>query len=126
MACPAVPIPLLPADAVPEGQTHKFATAHEGRPAEAFLLRFNGELHAYLNLCRHLPVSLDYDDNRFFHRDGHHLVCQTHGAMFHPSTGLCTRGPCQGQSLHRLNIEVRNGMVWLLPSPSSPSPSHRT
>ncbi|MDB6064285.1 MAG: (2Fe-2S)-binding protein [Pedosphaera sp.] len=108
-------IKIARADEVTEGNTRKFQfTRSGGKPAEGFLARFQGQLVAYENVCRHLPLSLDYDDGRFFSRDGQHFVCQTHNAIYEPLTGLCVRGPCEGQSLKPLKIEVVNGEVWLV------------
>ncbi|SVA75908.1 uncharacterized protein METZ01_LOCUS128762, partial [marine metagenome] len=28
----------------------------------------------------------------------------THGAVYEPNTGLCTRGPCAGASLYALEV----------------------
>jgi len=86
----------------------------EGRPIEGFLARFQGELVAYENRCRHLPVSLDFFSGKFFSPDGQHLVCQNHNANYEPLTGLCVRGPCEGESLKALKIEIVEGDVWLL------------
>ncbi|HVY68943.1 MAG TPA: Rieske 2Fe-2S domain-containing protein, partial [Verrucomicrobiae bacterium] len=91
-----------------------FEFLREGRPVEGFVARFQGRLVAYENVCRHLSVTLDYDDNRFFTTDGRHFVCQTHGAIYEPASGLCVRGPCEGASLKSLRVEVRGHDLWLL------------
>jgi len=101
-------------DAVAEGQTVKFQFTRGGKPVEGFLARFQGELVAYENRCRHLPLSLDFHDGRFFSRDGKHFVCQNHNALYEPLTGLCVRGPCEEESLKRIKIEVIDGQVWSL------------
>jgi nitrite reductase/ring-hydroxylating ferredoxin subunit len=97
-----------------ESGTLKFQFTHNGRPADGFLARFQGNLVAYENRCRHLPLKLDYDDGRFFTRDGHHFICQTHNAIYEPLTGLCIQGPCEGESLKPLKIEVVKGEIWLV------------
>ena len=97
-----------------EAKTLKFHFRCEGLEREGFLARFQGTVVAYENLCRHLPLPLDYDDDRFFATDGRHFVCQTHGAIYEPLTGLCVRGPCAGVSLKSLPIEIREDSVWLL------------
>jgi nitrite reductase/ring-hydroxylating ferredoxin subunit len=96
-----------------EGKTVKFQFLRKGKPTEGFVACFQGELVAYENRCRHLPLSLDYDDGRFFSRDGKSFVCQTHNAIYEPLTGLCTRGPCEGESLKPLQIEVIKDEIWL-------------
>jgi nitrite reductase/ring-hydroxylating ferredoxin subunit len=101
-------------DELREGQTLKFPFTRAGKPSEGFLARFHGKLVAYENQCRHLPLRLDFDTGKFFTGEGEHFICQTHNAIYDPLTGLCVRGPCEGQSLKPLKIEVTNGDVWLL------------
>ena len=96
-----------------EGATLKFQFKRQGRVVEGFLARFQDRFVAYENVCQHLPVSLDYDDNRFFTKDGDHFICQTHGALYEPATGRCVRGPCVGERLHPLPIEEADGSIWL-------------
>jgi nitrite reductase/ring-hydroxylating ferredoxin subunit len=97
-----------------EGKALKFRFRREGLERDGFLARFQGTIVAYENVCRHLPLPLDYDDGRFFTTDGRHFVCQTHGAIYEPLTGLCIRGPCAGAELKKLRIELDQDVVWLL------------
>jgi nitrite reductase/ring-hydroxylating ferredoxin subunit len=96
-----------------EGVTVKFQFERQGRRVEGFVARVRGRFVAYENVCQHLPLSLDHDDNRFFTTDGAHFICQTHGALYEPATGRCVRGPCVGARLRRLPVEVAEGGVWL-------------
>ncbi len=107
-------IKIARADEVAEGQTLKFPFTRGGKPTEGFLARFRGQLVAYENKCQHLPLHLDFDTGRFFTGEGDYFICQTHNATYEPLTGLCVRGPCEGQSLKSLKIEVTGGEVWLL------------
>ena len=97
---------------VKEGTTKKFPFTRDNRPQEGFVGRFKGKLFAYDNTCRHVPISLDYGDNRFFDSKGETLVCQTHGAVYEPDTGLCTRGPCASASLYALEVIEQDGVLW--------------
>jgi nitrite reductase/ring-hydroxylating ferredoxin subunit len=97
--------------------TAKFVFKQEGIPRNGFVALFEGQVMAYENLCRHIPLTIDYGDNRFFTTDGRHFVCQSHGAIYEPLTGLCVRGPCEGASLRKLPIEVTEGNVFLLEEP---------
>jgi len=108
--------PLLIADAesLKEGSTLKFEFHRGDKTVEGFVARFRGQLVAYENVCQHLPISLDYGDDRFFSRDGRYFICQTHGAIYEPLSGLCVRGPCEGDNLKPLEIEVRDGAIWLV------------
>ena len=89
-----------------EGQARSFRLVMGGRYVGCFLVRFQGKLLAYRNKCRHLPISLDYDDARFFDSEKRYLVCQTHGALYQPDTGLCVEGPCRGESLFPVSLEI--------------------
>ena len=97
---------------IEEGKTIKFSFKRGERPLEGFVGRFKGKLFAYENTCRHIPISLDYGDNRFFTNRGDALMCQTHGAIYEPDTGLCTRGPCAGASLFPLEVVEEDGVLW--------------
>jgi nitrite reductase/ring-hydroxylating ferredoxin subunit len=106
-------IRIASASSVSEGSTQKFQFVRDGKTVAGFIARVQGRLVAYENVCRHLPVSLDYDDNRFFTEDGAHFICQTHGAIYEPARGLCVRGPCAGAKLKPLPIRVSKGQIWL-------------
>lgn len=92
----------------------KFEFKRDGISREGFAVLAEGKIVAYENVCRHLPVSLDYGDGRFFTRDRRYLICQTHGALYEPATGLCVRGPCLGASLKPLQVEIRDETVCLI------------
>jgi nitrite reductase/ring-hydroxylating ferredoxin subunit len=81
---------------------------------DAFVANFKGEIVAYENLCRHLPITLDYGDGEFFSNDGSLFVCQTHGAFYEPKSGLCVAGPCTGASLIPLETEQTDGHIFLV------------
>ena len=101
-------------DDLPEGTTKRFSFNCNGVRVDAFVANFKGEIVAYENLCRHLPVTLDYGDGEFFSNDGSLFVCQTHGAFYEPKTGLCVAGPCTGASLIPLKTELADGAIFLV------------
>ena len=49
-----------------EGQALAFDVRVEGVMREAFVVRWMGGLHAYLNTCRHQGLRLDFGDLHFF------------------------------------------------------------
>jgi len=105
---------LIKLDDLSEGTTKRFSFKRDGIRVDAFVANYRGEIVAYENICRHQPLTLDYGDGEFFSSDGNLFVCQTHGAMYHPKTGLCIEGPCTGASLHPLNIEIIDGEIHLV------------
>ena len=99
---------------LPEGTTKRFSFQRDGMRVDAFVAKFKGEIVAYENLCRHLPITLDYGDGEFFSNDGSLFVCQTHGAFYEPKSGLCVAGPCTGASLIPLETEQTDGHIFLV------------
>ncbi len=93
------------ADAVP------FDVVYAGQTCRAFAVRFEGQVHAYLNRCTHVAMEMDYQPNRFFDDSGRWLLCATHGAAYQPDTGTCAGGPCRG-GLVRVNLTETDGVVY--------------
>lgn len=101
------------AEALPPGATRKFTYQHDGVWREGFAANVGGHLVAYENCCKHIPVPLDHDDNRFFTPDGRHFICSTHGAVYHPLNGHCLAGPCAGARLTKLHATEIKGEIWV-------------
>jgi len=40
-------------------------------------------------------------------------VCANHGALFEPENGACLSGPCSGDSLTAVPLDVRDGEIWV-------------
>ncbi len=94
------------------GEAVAFDVSLDGRVVPAFAIRFEGQVHAYLNRCAHVPMEMDYQVNRFFDSTGQWLMCATHGAMYHPQTGACRSGPCRGGLLKIVITEVDGMVRW--------------
>ena len=74
----------------------------------------DGAFYAYQNLCSHLEVELEFLENQFLDRDQEFIECSTHGALFLVESGECISGPCQGQSLEKVEITVHSdGGIYL-------------
>jgi len=98
-----------------EGQSRKFLILVDGREEEGFVVNYAGELHAYVNRCLHVPMTMDWVENRFFTQDGRYIQCATHGAWYEPDTGECIAGPPCGKQLIRVPLEIRGDEVFALP-----------
>ncbi len=94
------------------GETKKFVLKRPDRLTEAFLLKRDGNHYAYLNLCRHWTVGLDFNDNDFLSEDKKWLVCKNHGAIYNPETGICESGPCGGAALYRVPLVEKDGSIF--------------
>ncbi|MGH0037514.1 MAG: Rieske (2Fe-2S) protein [Myxococcota bacterium] len=108
-------------DAIPDGEARGFqvpawaeTTAGDaGRPLRVLIWRRGDRLRAYRNRCPHRGTPLDWVQDHFMDREGQHLVCATHGALFRPDDGHCVRGPCAGDRLDPVPVEVRGGDVYV-------------
>lgn len=92
----------------------RFKISQYGREEPAFVIRFRGKVHGYLNRCGHVPVEMDGEEGQFFDFSGLYLVCTVHGALYAPESGACLGGRCKGKGLTRLPVLERDGQVYLL------------
>lgn len=107
--------PVLRAGELADGASRKFVLEHDGRKIDCFVVRFRGMLHAYVNECRHIAMTLDWVENQFFTEEGDLLLCPTHGALYLPDTGECIAGPPCGKSLRVVRLVEASGWIWALP-----------
>jgi nitrite reductase/ring-hydroxylating ferredoxin subunit len=92
----------------------RFELRYAGRATQAFVIRYQGTAHAYVNTCPHAGTELDWNPAEFFDDSGLYLICATHGAVFVPDTGACAGGPCRGQALRRVKVVERDAMIYCL------------
>jgi phosphoglycolate phosphatase len=76
-----------------------------------FVVRFDGQVKAFVNRCAHISIELDWQHGQFFDDQGLYLVCSTHGAMYDPADGRCISGPCAGKNLICVPAREVNGQV---------------
>lgn len=97
---------------IPEDGTLLFSMRSDGETVEGILLREDETVVAWHNYCQHwTDVALDRGDGATI-RDGE-LLCGRHGATFEIDSGDCTHGPCEGATLDPIEIDVRDGDVFL-------------
>ena len=94
------------------GRGVRFEVEYFGEKAPAFVVRYRGRVHAYINRCAHVEMELDWQEGVFFDSDGRDLLCSTHGATYEASTGRCIGGPCNGSPLLKVLVEERDGNVY--------------
>jgi nitrite reductase/ring-hydroxylating ferredoxin subunit len=107
----AVRITVCRDEALGEKETAKFRIGEGSNAAEGFVIRYQGALYAYRNECRHVPMTMDWVENRFLSRDRCYIQCATHGARYQIDTGLCVEGPPAGKTLKNLPVEVCDGDI---------------
>jgi nitrite reductase/ring-hydroxylating ferredoxin subunit len=116
----SAPQALCRLDEIPEGgATAVDATlAIDGEaglePSSLILLRRGGQVRCYLNICPHTGRRLDYAPGKFLLKNDT-LICAVHGATFNQADGLCIAGPCRGEHLREVALQVRDGAIHLVP-----------
>jgi nitrite reductase/ring-hydroxylating ferredoxin subunit len=93
------------------GTVKKFWLICQKYRLDAILINDRGNYYAYVNRCRHMPTPLDFVRDEFFSDDRRYLQCYTHGALYEFASGLCVSGPCKGESLYRLPVQIDRGEV---------------
>lgn len=88
--------------------------AGESRPFPIVVVRQGlDEFYAYVNACPHNGIWLNVGDGSFYTGDYTALQCGRHGAEFQIETGICTKGPCEGERLQVLPIAVIDGDICM-------------
>jgi nitrite reductase/ring-hydroxylating ferredoxin subunit len=101
-------------DSVAPGELHELEAVVEG-DAESLILHrdADGAARAWLNVCPHAGRRLDWAPGKFLRSKDGLLVCAVHGASFELRRGECVAGPCRGEALREVALEVRDGQVFL-------------
>jgi nitrite reductase/ring-hydroxylating ferredoxin subunit len=86
---------------------------HQGQVLSLFLVRVDERIYAYRNSCPHTGVELNWMPNQFLDLDRSFIQCATHDARFRIEDGVCIAGPCVGDSLEPLAVQIDNGTVYL-------------
>src|SRR5947209_11707766 len=97
---------------IPEGASKGFPPAPGGFTG-LFAVRQGGTVFVYVNVCPHIGTPLDWVPGRFLSADGRRIVCATHGAEFTIKTGECVRGPCKGDALEPVPIQIKDGILYV-------------
>ena len=90
-----------------------FSVGEGDWPLRGFVVRTATGVAAYVNTCPHAGHPLNFRPHRFLTPDRNLILCASHGALFARDNGLCIAGPCPGQSLRAVPIEVLGDYVLL-------------
>lgn len=107
------PVALIAFDALAEGGFAEASAMIDGDAESLVLHRQGDSVQAFLNICPHAGRRLDWAPGQFLKSKEGHLVCAAHGASFALDSGQCVAGPCKGDRLRAVAIEIRDGQVLL-------------
>lgn len=92
-----------------------FTVKLDGSETAIFLVRAGNDVYGYINSCPHTGVNLDWMPDEFMDITGKLIQCSTHGALFHIGDGFCCYGPCAGESLQPIKLDIEDGVIYLAP-----------
>ena len=95
---------------IPDGGSLRIEAAGMGRGCLA--VRRGGRVFVYVNRCPHIGAPLDFRPGQFLNLEKTHILCANHGALFNIRDGCCVAGPCAGERLQAVAVEVRNGVLY--------------
>lgn len=104
---------LIRFDSIEDGGFAEVEALIDGDAESLIVHRHGADVRAWLNVCPHAGRRLDWAPGKFLKSREGHLVCAAHGASFELDSGDCIAGPCRGDSLRRIAVEVREGEVVL-------------
>lgn len=103
--------PLLALDELLDGDLLEVEAEIDGVAESLILYRSGSSVRAWLNICPHAGRRLDWAPGKFLMSKDGLLVCAAHGASFELGGGACIAGPCRGDSLRAITIDVVEGRV---------------
>lgn len=95
-------------DSLAEGGATEVRLAPDEPGSSVVVLRRDGQVFAYRNLCPHAGRFLNWAPGRFLFDHGR-LVCAAHGAVFEVESGRCVDGPCRGSALAPVPVRWLDG-----------------
>ncbi len=93
---------------------HEFSLQLDSGLTSIMLMYSQGNYHAFKNLCPHQGRRMDYSLGKFLLTPEGNLVCPAHGAEFKMDSGLCIDGPCLGESLQEVHLEINEGFIFAI------------
>jgi nitrite reductase/ring-hydroxylating ferredoxin subunit len=78
---------------------------------EILVVRKAEQVYGYRNHCPHTGINLEWQADQFLDLSQRYIQCATRGALFRIEDGFCLRGPCSGDALTPVAVEVLDGQV---------------
>lgn len=97
---------LCAANELPDGQSRGFDPHQTGRD-QLFVVRRGEQLHGWRNACPHVDgAPMAWRKDAYLNGARDRIVCAAHGAQFDIASGVCLLGPCLGQRLQPVPLQV--------------------
>jgi len=103
----------MPVLEIPDGGCSEVEAVIDGELESLVVHRDGQSVRGWLNICPHAGRRLDWAAGKFLISKAGHLVCAAHGASFSLDDGVCVAGPCRGEALREVALDINDGMVCL-------------
>lgn len=90
-----------------------FELDNNGQPVNVFVICRDSSFHAYINSCPHTGAMLEWLENEFLDIENKFIQCSTHGALFEIHSGHCVAGPCAGDHLTPIKLQIMDGSLFV-------------
>lgn len=91
-----------------------FVMLRDGEEEEIFVVRQGDEAFAYVNVCPHRFLPLNWKPDVFLNFTKSRILCVVHAATFDIRDGSCLGGPCPGQSLEPVALRMVDNVIYLV------------
>lgn len=78
---------------------------------ELFIVLKDAQFFAYRNSCPHTGAPLNWQEDQFLDLDNSFIQCGVHDARFEIASGLCVAGPCNGDKLSPLKLQIEGNQI---------------
>ena len=106
--------PICHKEDIPENGSKGFSLKARSGEIVFFVVRQNNSYFAYVNLCPHTNINLEWEPDQFLDNNDELIQCSLHGAKFNIEDGLCIFGPCLGEKLKSLKIRIEEDQLQLI------------
>ncbi|MEW8562921.1 MAG: Rieske 2Fe-2S domain-containing protein [Candidatus Thiodiazotropha sp.] len=106
--------PLCAISSLEDPGSRGFVIERKGGSLALFVVRRGEHVMAYENSCPHTGINLEWQPDHFLDLSGSYIQCATHGALFRLEDGYCLRGPCAGDSLQSIEVQLEAGQVVVI------------
>jgi nitrite reductase/ring-hydroxylating ferredoxin subunit len=107
-------------DELPDGGARGFDPQRRGQDS-LLVVRQGGRLYGYADACPHHGTPMAWRKDAYLNAARDRIVCAAHGAQFEIPTGLCTLGPCLGETLTPVPLHLdEHGGVHLATMETQP------
>jgi len=90
-----------------------FSVKIKRKMTDIFIVRKGDQVFGYENVCPHAQAPLEWNPDQYLDENKEYIVCALHGATFTMDEGACAGGPCNGNGLTPVNLELLDQKIYI-------------